>query len=110
VRIEPKHRRLVVGPKAALGVGAIRLGAVNWLGGRAPEGEGEGEEVEVKLRSMSAPVPARLWRDARGGARVELAEPQLGVAPGQACVFYRGSRVLGGGWIRRDESLGEAAA
>jgi len=32
------------------------------------------------------------------------------VAPGQACVFYRGNRVLGGGWIRRDESLGEVAA
>jgi len=27
--------------------------------------------------------------------------PQAGVAPGQACVFYAGSRVLGGGWIER---------
>jgi len=27
----------------------------------------------------------------------------LGVAPGQACVFYDGSRVLGGGWIERVE-------
>jgi tRNA-specific 2-thiouridylase len=106
VRIEPTHRRLVVGPKAALGVSAIRLGAVNWLGA----GASDDKEVEVKLRSMSAPVPARLWLEARGGARVELAEPQLGVAPGQACVFYRGSRVLGGGWIRRDESKAEAAA
>jgi tRNA-specific 2-thiouridylase len=24
------------------------------------------------------------------------------VAPGQACVVYDGTRVLGGGWIRRD--------
>jgi tRNA-specific 2-thiouridylase len=106
VRIEPTHRRLVVGPKAALRVSAIRLGAVNWLGAGAPDGE----EVEVKLRSMSAPVPARVRLEARDGARVELAEPQLGVAPGQACVFYRGSRVLGGGWIRRDEPKAEAAA
>jgi tRNA-specific 2-thiouridylase len=106
VRIEPTHRRLVVGPKAALGVSAIRLGAVNWLGA----GASDDKEVEVKLRSMSAPVPARVRLAARGGARVELAEPQLGVAPGQACVFYRGSRVLGGGWIRRDESKAEAAA
>jgi tRNA-specific 2-thiouridylase len=106
VRIEPTHRRLVVGPKAALGVSAIRLGAVNWLGA----GASDDKEVEVKLRSMSAPVPARVRLAARGGARVELAEPQLGVAPGQACVFYRGSRVLGGGWIRRDEPKAEAAA
>jgi tRNA-specific 2-thiouridylase len=108
VRLEPAHRRLVVGPKAALGVSMIRLGAVNWLG--AGEPDAEGEAVEVKLRSMSAPVPAHLWLESRGRARVELAEPQLGVAPGQACVFYRGSRVLGGGWIRRGESQAEAAA
>jgi len=108
VRLEPARRRLVVGPKAALGVSTIRLGAVNWLDTGDPGPQGEA--VEVKLRSMSAPVPARLWLETRGGARVELAEPQLGVAPGQACVFYRGSRVLGGGWIRRGESQAEAAA
>jgi tRNA-specific 2-thiouridylase len=108
VRLEPARRRLVVGPKTALGISGIRLGAVNWLGAGAP-GSG-GEAVEVKLRSMSAPVRARLWLEAGGGARVELAEPQLGVAPGQACVFYRGSRVLGGGWIRRGGSQAEAAA
>jgi len=108
VRLEPAHRRLVVGPKAALGVAAIRLGAVNWLGDRALGAEGEA--IVVKLRSMSAPVPARLSLEARGTARVEFADPQLGVAPGQACVFYHGSRVLGGGWIRRGESQAEAAA
>jgi tRNA-specific 2-thiouridylase len=26
------------------------------------------------------------------------------VAPGQACVFYAGDRVLGGGWIARAEA------
>jgi tRNA-specific 2-thiouridylase len=34
---------------------------------------------------------------------VVLDEPQAAVAPGQACVFYAGERVLGGGWIRREE-------
>jgi tRNA-specific 2-thiouridylase len=108
VRLDPVRRRLVVGPKSALGITAVRLGNVNWLAHQSSEDEGEA--VEIKLRSAAAPVPARLWLDGRGGARVELAEPQLGVAPGQACVFYRGSRVLGGGWIRRDESKTEAAA
>jgi tRNA-specific 2-thiouridylase len=28
-----------------------------------------------------------------------LDEAEEGVAPGQAAVFYEGSRVLGGGWI-----------
>jgi tRNA-specific 2-thiouridylase len=34
-----------------------------------------------------------------GGARVEFAEPQSAITPGQAVVFYDGTRVLGGGWI-----------
>jgi tRNA-specific 2-thiouridylase len=39
------------------------------------------------------------------GARVAFAEPQHGVAPGQACVFYAGDRVLGGGWIAHAEAV-----
>jgi len=40
----------------------------------------------------------RLLSDAR--ALVQFAEPQFGVAPGQAVVFYHNDRVLGGGWIK----------
>jgi tRNA-specific 2-thiouridylase len=43
------------------------------------------------------------------GARVAFAEPQYGVAPGQACVFYAGDRVLGGGWIARAEAAAAVA-
>jgi tRNA-specific 2-thiouridylase len=41
------------------------------------------------------------------GAVVRFAEPEIGVSPGQACVIYdaaSGSRVLGGGFIRRFSS------
>ncbi|MFM8880321.1 MAG: aminomethyltransferase beta-barrel domain-containing protein, partial [Verrucomicrobiota bacterium] len=37
-----------------------------------------------------------------GTATVRLHEPARAVTPGQACVFYDGDRVLGGGWIRRE--------
>ncbi|PJN93850.1 tRNA 2-thiouridine(34) synthase MnmA, partial [Amaricoccus sp. HAR-UPW-R2A-40] len=47
------------------------------------------------------PKPARLF-PAPGGATVELLDAEEGVSPGQACVFYDGDRVLGGGWIQRD--------
>ncbi len=95
VRLEAPGRRVVVGPKAALAVDRIALREVNWLG--APPG-GEGIALAVKLRSTAAPAPARVWLDGAGG-RVELAHPELGVAPGQACVFYDGDRLMGGGWI-----------
>ena len=63
-----------------------------------------GLEIQVKLRSLQPLVPAKL-RPLPNGALVTLHEPQAGVSPGQACVFYDGERVLGGGWIvRRDRS------
>ena len=38
----------------------------------------------------------------RTAARASMfAEPQSAVTPGQAVVFYDGTRVLGGGWIER---------
>ncbi len=100
LRLEPETRRVVVGPRAALGETRVRLGEVNWLGGDRP-GSG-GMQVSVKLRSAQPPVSARLFLDDKSGGDVVLDTPTLGVAPGQACVFYDGARVLGGGWIRRN--------
>ncbi len=100
LRIEPDTRRVVVGPRAALARRTVQLSGVNWLGSQT-HADGTGIEVEVKLRSAQPPVPATLFRNGGDAARVELHAAELGVAPGQACVFYTGDQVLGGGWIRR---------
>ncbi|MDP8920917.1 MAG: tRNA 2-thiouridine(34) synthase MnmA, partial [Pseudomonadota bacterium] len=63
----------------------------------------------VKLRSAQPVASATAFPAADGGAEVILDEPQFGVAPGQACVFYQGDRVLGGGWIAAAESRQAAA-
>jgi tRNA-uridine 2-sulfurtransferase len=97
IRIEPEARRVVVGPRAALGVRRIPLSGVNWLGDEPPRAR---VRCSVKLRSSQPPVAATIALDGRYGEAVPD-DPALGVAPGQACVFYDGSRVLGGGWIRR---------
>jgi tRNA-specific 2-thiouridylase len=99
VALEPERRRVVVGPHEALARDRVELGWVNWLGRRAELASGAA--VEVKLRSAMAPVPASLAVSKDGVIAVRLTQPHHGVAPGQACVFYRGSRVLGGGWIKR---------
>ena len=105
VRLDAEAARVVVGPRAALGVRRLRLAEVNWLGdgafGDAPAG---GWEVEAKVRSARPAAPARVRPLAGGGAEVELSAAEEGVAPGQACVFYApdSPRVLGGGWIVRD--------
>ena len=107
LRLEPEQRRLVVGPRASLGQSRVRLAGVNWLGG-APGTEGI--RVAVKLRSAQPPLPATLFLDTAGAGEAELDAPALGVAPGQACVCYDGTRVLGGGWIQRSESARDFSA
>jgi tRNA-uridine 2-sulfurtransferase len=79
---------------------------VNWLDAK-PAGD---IRVTVKLRSAQPPQAATLSLDDGSGGVVLLDEPALGVAPGQACVVYDGSRVLGGGWIAREMRAANSAA
>ena len=88
IRIEPEQRRLVVGPRSALAVERMRVEELSWIG------EGQ-RDVSVKVRSLAPAVPAHIEQD----GWVRFAKAEYGVAPGQAAVFYDGSRVLGGGWI-----------
>jgi tRNA-specific 2-thiouridylase len=102
VRIEPEERRLVVGPRSALAVDAMRVDQLSWIAE-------DQTDVAVKVRSLAPPVPAT-----REGDWVRFERPEFGVAPGQAAVFYDGSRLLGGGWIAEtvaaDDKVTRAAA
>ncbi len=97
VDIDAGGRRVVVGPRQALARSQLRLTGLNWLDEAPPPAEGLA--VSVKLRSAQPAVAATLRPVDGGEAEVVFAEPQHGVAPGQACVAYRGERLLGGGWI-----------
>lgn len=93
VKLDAKNARVMVGPRSALASRNVRLRDVNWLTDAK-----EPFECSVKVRSMRPPVPARVT-PTQDGALVELPNPEEAVAPGQACVFYDRTRVLGGGWI-----------
>ena len=95
LKLDAVNARVVIGPRAALGSSVIELRDVNWLGTHAAP-----FEARVKVRSMRPPVAATVTPLPNGAARVELALPEDAIAPGQACVFYDDSRVLGGGWIK----------
>jgi tRNA-specific 2-thiouridylase len=88
--IEPGARRIIVGPRQAQSR-LVRLRDVNWLAAPGERREG------VRLRARDGLRPARIRPEGQG-AVVELDEPAL-AAPGQAAVFYEGSRILGGGFI-----------
>jgi tRNA-specific 2-thiouridylase len=110
VRLEPETARVVVAPRAALGVGRFRMRGLNWL---AEPISAQGTPCAVRVRSTRPPAAATIFATPDGGAEVLLAAPEEGVAPGQACVAYDGSRVLGGGWIARSarsEGLGPVHA
>src|SRR5579871_3070702 len=78
VKLDAARRQVVVGPRAALACVGANLREINWLADEAKRTEGI--DVNVKLRSASPAVPARVFAD----GSVRFAEPQLGVAPGQA--------------------------
>ncbi len=99
-RLDPASRRVVVGPKAALGRERVHLRDVNWLGAAGPFEPHM--NVQVKCRSSQAPVSASILSYSGDEAEVVFAQAQPAVAPGQACVFYAQDRVLGGGWIKRE--------
>ena len=99
LRLEPETRRVVVGPRTALLERRVILQNLNWLDGAAVPSAGRA--VGARIRSTRPPVPATVFAAPDGHIEVSLDEPETGVAPGQACVLYDGSRVLGGGWIAR---------
>ncbi len=95
--LDAASRRVIVGPRST-GRRAFTLRDVNWLTAM-PE---PGLACQVKLRAHDIKRDALIHPSA-GGANVVLAQDAL-PAPGQACVFYDGSRVLGGGFIRPEVS------
>lgn len=102
IRLEPAAARVVVGPRQALHRASMQVREVNWLGDVPLDATGT--RVHVKMRSAMRPVAARVHGRAGDRAEVLLDQPYPGVAPGQACVFYDGDRMLGGGWICRSEA------
>jgi tRNA-specific 2-thiouridylase len=98
-RLDPARRRVVVGPRSA-GTQQVRLREVNWLA----DAPGEGLRLAVKLRARAEPQGALVRPLPDGAAAVVLDHAAL-PAPGQACVFYQGDRVLGGGFIERPVEL-----
>jgi tRNA-specific 2-thiouridylase len=97
--IDAAARRVLVGPRRLLAVGAATLSGTNRVGPLPAGG------LTAKVRSLARPVPVTLEGPLGEGAatRIRFAAPEYGVAPGQAAVLYAGDRVVGGGWIEATE-------
>ena len=104
VSLDPEDHKVVVGPREALSSHRFDIGEINWLGD-GDFGDQSAWHLSVRVRSTRPPVQAVVRPRSDTSAEVEVLSPEEAVAPGQACVFYEttGSRVLGGGWILRDD-------
>ena len=100
ISLNVEDRKVTVGPKELLKASTIKVSEVNWLGDQDFFSR-EQWKMKVKVRSTRPPQDALVKPRSQNTAEVELIEPEQGVAPGQACVFYdkSQSRVFGGGWI-----------
>jgi len=88
---------ITVGDRDDLRVDQLTATQTNWLI--------DSDEVDVwrhctaKFRYNSPPIDAEVRRTAEDVLEVRFAEPQYGVAAGQAVVCYDGDAVICGGWI-----------
>ena len=99
IRINSEKNEIIVGPKEYLGKKNIVLKNINLLADK----EEFNSSIFVKVRSTGKLLEANVHLSDQNGADVNLKNPEDGISPGQACVFYNqdsiGFKVLGGGWI-----------
>ena len=105
VKLDVDTKQVIVGPKEMLATRTVPVREINWLGDAPFDSQPEWH-VSVRVRSTRAPREAIIRPISPTEAMVELLNPEVGVSPGQACVFYdsTSSRIFGGGWIWRGAS------
>ena len=100
IKIDADNNEIFIGPKEELAKTRINLKDLNLLVDRSELNE----NILVKVRSTGKLLDAKINIKEKNLANVNLLNPEYGISPGQACVFYKkdqfGHKVLGGGWIK----------
>jgi tRNA-specific 2-thiouridylase len=93
--LDAERQRVVVGTRDEVARTEFTARDASWV--VAPPAADDACEVQIRHRGR--PLAARVQPDGDGSVRVRLESPAVGVAPGQAAVFYRSDEVLGGARI-----------
>ena len=99
VKIEKESGEVWLGEVSALYSDKAEVGDIHLL-----DDVREGERLKVKIRFHdpgSAALVRRLPRKKERAFSLKFLEPRKSITPGQSAVFYRGSRLIGGGVIQK---------
>jgi len=103
VHIDTQKNEVIAGNRKDLEINKIYLRGLNILGNI----ESDNGKLFIKVRSTGRLIKAKA-KLKNNFAEINLAESEMGISPGQACVFYSknelGDKVLGGGWITKTDS------
>ena len=103
LKIDKSKNEIIVGPKSNLKKYSIYVKDLNFFTKNVSNLE---FDALIKIRSGQRLISAKVELDKKNlnHGIVLLDEPEFGVAPGQACVFYNNfKKMLGGGWITTSE-------
>lgn len=96
VGIDAEKNQVIVGEREYLSRNELLIDGCNW----SIEPPVEPFKTYCRIRYRHQEVPATVEALPDRQARVVFAEPQKGITPGQAAVFYDDDMVQGGGWIK----------
>jgi tRNA-uridine 2-sulfurtransferase len=96
VALDVGKNQVVVGSRAETHSSEFMVNRINWVSIAPPIAP---IKAELQIRYRSETAPATLIPLSDGRAKVIFDEPQFGITPGQAAVWYDKEVVLGGGII-----------
>ncbi len=105
VKLDAVMNRVIVGDRTTGSRTECTVARVNWVSIAEPTTP---IKAEVQIRYRSAPVAVNIIPLETGRVRLVFEEPQFGITPGQAAVWYNQEILLGGGIIE-PESIAQSA-
>lgn len=99
VKIDPKTNIVYVGEEELLKNHKFKIRDLNWLATDIDTTKEISANVRLRSNSQEEPATIRILDDNQ--AEIIMKSSTRAVTPGQACVIYDDSRVLGGGYIMK---------
>ncbi len=98
VKLDPVMNQVIVATRTQAGNSECTVNRLNWVSIAEPTSL---IRAEVKIRYRTPPQPVNVIPLDNHRVKLVFDEPQFGITPGQAAVFYHQDLLLGGGIIER---------